>query len=212
MPSLQRVGVMLETVQLSDISCVDLLGWLSSEIIKAASEFVPPDIRPLATDMTFYYISSDLEPTTLTPSIKVIPTCTYDTAPRDLDILLIGGPLLSHRPPAADKFMKEAAKETKVIMTTCIGSAWLASSGVLNGKKATTNRGALDMVKQMYPEVDWQDERWTIDGKFWTSGGAAAGVDMVATYIKEHFAKPIADFALVMLDVDPTVRGRYYAA
>ena len=88
----------------------------------------------------------------------------------------------------------------------------MASSGVLNGKKATTNRVTLDIAKRMYPEVDWQDERWTIDGKFWTAGGAAAGVDMVATYIKEHFAKPIVDFALETLDVDPTARGRYYAA
>jgi len=211
MPALQ-IGVMLESVQLSDVTCVDLLAWMSRECIEAASDFAPPDVRPLATDMTFHYISSDLEPTTLTPSIKVIPTCTYDTAPRDLDILLIGGPLLNHRPPAADKFMKEAAKETKVIMTTCVGSVWLASSGVLNGKKATTTRGVLDMVKQMHPEVDWQDERWTIDGKFWTSGGAGAGFDMMATYIKEHFAKPIVDLALASLDVDPTVRGRYYAA
>jgi transcriptional regulator GlxA family with amidase domain len=97
-------------------------------------------------------------------------------------------------------------------MTTCTGAMWLASSGVLNGKKATTNRGALVVAKQIHPEVDWQDERWTIDGKFWTAGGAGAGVDMVATYIKEHFEKPIVDFTLAVLDCDPTARGRYYAA
>jgi transcriptional regulator GlxA family with amidase domain len=89
---------------------------------------------------------------------------------------------------------------------------WLASAGVLNGRKATTNRGALEVAKQLYPEVDWQDERWTTDGKFWTSGGAGAGIDMVGAYIKEHFEKPIVDFVLAALDYDPTIRGRYYAA
>jgi transcriptional regulator GlxA family with amidase domain len=108
--------------------------------------------------------------------------------------------------------MKEAAKGTKLIMTTCIGSMWLASAGVLDGKKATTNRGALPFAKQMHPEVDWQDERWTVDGKFWTSGGASAGIDMIATYVMEHFEKPLVGFALESLDIDPTARGRYYTA
>jgi len=162
--------------------------------------------------MTFHYISTSLEPAMMTPSIKFIPTCTYETAPRDLDVLIIGGPLITHRPAAADKFLKEAATQTKLIMTVCTGAMWLASAGVLNGRKATTNRSTLGIAKQLYPEVDWQDERWTVDGKFWTSGGAGAGVDMVGTYIKEHFEKPIVDFVLALLDYDPTIRGRYYAA
>jgi len=204
-----QIGVMMESVQLCDITCIDLFGGLS---IKACGDLMPPAVRPLGMDITFHYISTNLEPAMMTPSIKIIPTCTYDTAPRDLDVLIIGGPLISHRPPTADKFMKEAAKEAKLIMTTCTGAMWLASSGVLDGKKATTNRCALGVAKQMYPEVDWQDERWTIDGKFWTSGGAGAGIDMVTAYIKEHFKKPIVDFTLESLDFDPTVRGRYYAA
>jgi transcriptional regulator GlxA family with amidase domain len=121
------------------------------------------------------YIPSTLEPTNMTPSVKVVPTITYDDAPRNLDILLIGGPMPSHRPAAADKFMKEAVKETKNILTTCTGAMWLASSGVLDGKKATTNRLFLGMAKQMYPNVEWMDQRWVVDGSIWTSGGAFAG-------------------------------------
>ena len=111
----------------------------------------------------------------MTPTMKIVPTDTYDDAPRDLDVLIIGGPLPSHRPASADKFMKEATEKTKLIMTTCVGSLWLASSGVMNGKKATTNRFALPMAKEMYPEVEWLDQRWVTDGKLWTSGGAGAG-------------------------------------
>ena len=71
--------------------------------------------------------------------------------------------------------MKEAFPRTKTVMTTCIGSIWLASSGVLKGMKATTNRGFLPMAKKMHPEIDWQDQRWVVDGKLWTSGDAGAG-------------------------------------
>ncbi len=172
-----QIGVMLENVQLSDITGIDVFGNLSTEYIKVVTdEFDIPGMMPLATDMKFHYISSKLEQTLMTPSLVVQPTVTYEDAPRDLDILIIGGPSLHQRPAAADIFLKEASKETKIIMTTCIGSLWLASSGVLDGKRATTNRGALPLAKKLYPKVEWIDQRWVVDGKYWTAGGAGAGM------------------------------------
>ncbi len=112
---------------------------------------------------------------------------------------------MSHRPEAAAVFMREAAKETKVILTVCTGGAWLASSGVLDGRKATTNREVLEVSKTLYPNVDWQDQRWTIDDTakpvLWTAGGARAGMDMIATYVMEKFDKRLATFATTVLDV-----------
>lgn len=176
-----QIGVMLETVQLSDITGIDVFGNLSPEYVKVVTDdFDVPNMMPFATEMKFHYISSNLEHTKMTPSLVVQPTVTYESCPRDLDILIIGGPSLHHRPAAADTFLKEASKETKIIMTTCIGSLWLASSGVLDGKSATTNRGALPLAKKLYPKVEWMDQRWVVDGKYWTAGGAGAGMSIFA--------------------------------
>ena len=166
---------MLEEVQLADIACIDLLGSISHDRLLALGDLASPDLRAHAVEMKFHYISSSLSPTNMTSSVCVMPTITYDDAPRDLDILLIGGPMPSHRPKAADRFMKEAARETKCIMTTCTGAMWLASSGVLDGKRATTNKMFLGMAREMYPGVEWLDQRWVVDGEIWTSGGAFAG-------------------------------------
>ena len=167
---------MMEAVQLSDIVGIDVLGNLSTEYVNlAAPGLGSPDLLPLAREMTFHYISTTLEPTFMTPSVKIVPTVTYDDAPRDLDILIIGGPMLTHRPAPADKFMKEAFQKTKVTMTTCVGALWLASAGVLDGKKATTNREALELARKLYPKTQWLDQRWVVDGNLWTSGGAGAG-------------------------------------
>ncbi|MCJ1256405.1 hypothetical protein MMC24_004226 [Lignoscripta atroalba] len=209
-----QVGVMMEAVQLSDITCIDILGNLSTEYLKASATFGGDsgvDLVGLGTDVVFHYISTTLDPAFMTPSMRVLPTVTYDDAPRDLDILIIGGPLPTHRPAAADKFMKEAAEHTKTVMTTCVGGMWLASAGVLDGKRATTNRGAVEMARKMYPKVDWVDgERWVVDGKFWTAGGAGAGIDMVGTFARERFDERVVAFALEGLDFDPSVRGRFY--
>jgi hypothetical protein len=105
-------------------------------------------------------------------------------------------------------------------------------AGCLDGKKATTNRGALGLAKQMHPQVEWLDQRWVIDGNVWTSGAAGAGmskagfwfyfmsprlmhcagIDMIATYLQENFPKLTVDMmALDGLDFDPVARGQFYA-
>jgi putative intracellular protease/amidase len=70
--------------------------------------------------------------------------------------------------------------KTKTILTTCVGAMWLAKSGVLDGKRATTNRVVLGSASKM-SKVNWLDQRWVIeDGHFegaqiWTAGGAGCG-------------------------------------
>ncbi|KAH7400932.1 class I glutamine amidotransferase-like protein [Phaeosphaeria sp. MPI-PUGE-AT-0046c] len=178
-----RVGVLYEGVQMSDLVGLDLLGHHTPEVMSINIQ-ISPLLAPLmqyTTPMDFLYISSSMSTAWVTPTMHVQPTHTYDTVPRDLDILVIGGPNPGTVPDASLKFLQEAAKETKIILTTCTGAMWLAKSGVLDGKKATTNRLALEGAKQMFPKVKWVDQRWVVedgladDAKIWTAGGAGCG-------------------------------------
>lgn len=185
-----RIGVMMETVQLSDIIGADILASFRSESIEEAYAFAPDlvgPLRPYAPDMTFYFLASSLEPAGTTMGLKYTPNMTYDDCPRDLDIVLIGGPWPTHRPEAATKFMKEAWEKTPVWLTTCTGSLWLASSGVLEGFQATTNRTFLPTARQLNSDVNWVEKRWVIQPKpykggselkpeVWTAGAAGCGM------------------------------------
>lgn len=202
-----HIGVMCEAVQLSDILGIDMLGTLSTEYLAVASTIVPTALRTRGTEMTFHYIASSLDASIMTPSIRFIPTTTYATCRRDLDILLIGGPPLTHRPAAATQFLQEAVPQSGTVLTTCIGSMWLASAGVLDGRAATTNRGALEMARLMHPNVDWKDQRWVVDGKFWTAGGAGVGLDMVAEFMRGRFDGELVEFGLELLEFTPAGRG-----
>ena len=57
----------------------------------------------------------------------------------------------------------------------------MARSGVLEGKKATTNRVMLGMAQKMFPGTEWVDRRWVVDegwfdgAEIWTAGGAGCG-------------------------------------
>lgn len=71
------------------------------------------------------------------------------------------------------------ARASNFVATVCTGSALLARTGLLDGRKATSNKAAFAWVKQQGPNVIWQDcARWVVDGKFWTSSGVSAGMDM----------------------------------
>ncbi|KAK4161106.1 class I glutamine amidotransferase-like protein [Cladorrhinum sp. PSN259] len=240
-----RIGVMLEQVQLSDIVAIDIFGNLSQAYLSQIKSLDPSGdsqnskfavFDSLALDIQFFYISSTLEPTVTTPptfldaklgakggygGFKYLPNTTYDTCPRDLDILLIGGPLPTHRPPQADKFMKEAWTKTRVWMTTCVGSMWAASAGLLEGKKVTTNKGFLDVAEKMYPGTEWKYQRWVVDekeyegggkGELWTGGGAGTGIDMVGQYCLDNFGWEFVNtMALDGLDFNPGGKaGQFY--
>jgi transcriptional regulator GlxA family with amidase domain len=75
-------------------------------------------------------------------------------------------------------------------LSVCTGSAVLAKCGVLDGKKATTNKRAFDWVRENGPLVNWErHSRWSVDGKFYTSSGVSAGIDMALGFVSDRFGR-----------------------
>lgn len=90
--------------------------------------------------------------------------------------------------------LNEIASQSTYCLTVCTGSALLAKTGLLDGRKATSNKRAFDWVKSVSTEVDWITRaRWVVDGKFYTSSGVSAGMDMSLGFINDRFGKEFAD-------------------
>lgn len=94
--------------------------------------------------------------------------------------------------------LKEYADKSKYCLTVCTGSALLAKTGLLKSKQATSNKLAFEWVKSVDEEVQWiKKARWVADGKFYTSSGVSAGMDMALGFVSDHLgrirAKDIAD-------------------
>ena len=89
--------------------------------------------------------------------------------------------------------VKTLAEMSQKVLTVCTGSALLARTGLLKLKKATSNKISWDWVIQQDPEVHWiKKARWTVDGKYYTSSGITAGIDMALGFIADTFTPEIA--------------------
>ena len=106
-----------------------------------------------------------------------------------LDVVLVPGGMGTRqevRNEALLSWIREIATAAECVTSVCTGSALLAKAGVLDGKRATSNKWSLDWVMSQGPEVDWvRKARWVTDGKFWTSSGVSAGMDMSLALIEE---------------------------
>lgn len=105
---------------------------------------------------------------------------------RDLVLLLPGGQ--GTRAGVSDAGLLAAlrlmAQQARYVLTVCTGSALLAKTGLLDGRAATSNKKAWEWVTSTAPAVRWQRRaRWCVDGKFYTSSGVSAGMDMALAFV-----------------------------
>lgn len=76
-------------------------------------------------------------------------------------------------------WIAQASEEVEYSLGVCTGSALLARAGVLDGQRATTNKAAFSWVAEQGPRTEWvKRARWVESGKFVTSSGVSAGMDM----------------------------------
>jgi transcriptional regulator GlxA family with amidase domain len=69
----------------------------------------------------------------------------------------------------------------------CTGVAFLAESGLLDGRRATTHWGVAEIFRKRYPKVKWQPDLFlTEDGRLFCSGGVYASIDL-SLYLVEKF-------------------------
>jgi len=157
-----------------------------------------------AIDIEFHHINETMDPVALTAGMKVLPTTTCDDCP-PLDFLLIGGPdpFNFHLSDRFAEFLRAHVKAGKGLFATCTGGLAIAPSGILDGKNATTNHGALEIAKKMSPNVRWTQKQWVVDGNIWTAGGACAGMDMMAHWVIQNYGMDIARLGLYQLDFEP---------
>ncbi|KAL7813116.1 class I glutamine amidotransferase-like protein [Trichoderma gracile] len=203
-----HVGTIVFAYQVVDAAGpTDLLTSAQKSVLKAVQEYGPIDeeIVSRAPEFVFHYIGVDREPVLLGSSqLTIVPSTTVDECP-DIDILLVPGPYLHNFElhPKQAEFIRKHAEAGKLLWTTCTGASIVASTGVLDGKRATVNNVEYSWVRKRWPKVNWtREKKWVVDGNIWTSSGACAGVDMVAHWLEENYGLDLLIQASNSLDYE----------
>ena len=91
-------------------------------------------------------------------------------------------------------FIKAKSEKANYILSVCTGTTLLAKSGILSGKKATTNKRVFNWVIQFGKDINWiKKARWIKDGNIYTSSGVSAGMDMALGFISDILNIDIAE-------------------
>ncbi|EOA84965.1 uncharacterized protein SETTUDRAFT_137217 [Exserohilum turcica Et28A] len=174
------------------------------------------------------YIAETLDPVTTRPALAAMnplnssvyptltPTHTFETAP-PLDVLIIpGGP--GWRNPttlnATMQYIRDTTPKVRHVLTICTGSALAARSGILNGKRATSNKLSWVTTVENNPNTTWvPSARWVEENEssppIWSSSGVTAGIDMMLHWVEKTYtpenATTIARFIEHVRITDPSV-------
>lgn len=145
-------------------------------------------------------------------SQEIVPTGTFDDflplAPgarsssgdgkskKEIDVLIVPGGAGTRFPeviqPVID-FVRGVYPSLRYAVSVCTGSGVFARAGILDGKRATTNKLRWGDIIALRTEVDWvRNARWVADGNIWTSSGVSAGIDVTLALTREVYGGDVA--------------------
>jgi transcriptional regulator GlxA family with amidase domain len=124
-------------------------------------------------------------------SLGLTPDCSINDI-KHTDIIIIAAPGWDVLDQIAKNtslvpWVKKWHARGAYIAGACTGVAFLAESGLLDGRKATTHWGVAEIFRQRYPKVRWQTDQFvTEDRGLFCSGGVYASIDL-SLYLVEKF-------------------------
>jgi transcriptional regulator GlxA family with amidase domain len=139
------------------------------------------------------------------PGVRVVADAAMADAPK-LDWLLIPGGIGTRREvdnPTILDWLRTRSATAERVAAVCTGASLLASAGLLDGRRATTNKAVFGWVKSTGPKVNWVPQaRWVHDGRFSTSSGVSAGIDMTLDLIAKYVSADTSEALAKAMEYD----------
>ncbi len=135
--------------------------------------------------------------------VQVI-TEQLDEIEKNLDIFLIPGGYgtrIEVNNMLLIEKIREVSNASQYVLTVCTGTALLAKTGLLDNRKTTSNKRAFAWVMTNGANVLWgKKARWVVDGKYYTSSGVSAGMDMSLDFLKDRHGVDLAKRVAVEIE------------
>jgi transcriptional regulator GlxA family with amidase domain len=132
-------------------------------------------------DFHVYTVSEKAAPLNTISGFTIYPKYSFDDCPPP-DILIVPGGIGSRTEmynESLTSWINETASTAELVLSVCTGALLLAKANLLDGLSITTNRRAIDLLRQVAPSNSRivEDVRYVDNGKIIMSAGVTAGID-----------------------------------
>ena len=126
----------------------------------------------------------------------VVPDFTFEDAPQPR-VVIVGAQMRDD--VRTVDWIRHAAQKADLVASVCTGAFLLGKTGLLDGKRATTNRNAYDDFEKSFPKVKLvRGVRFIDSGDVATATGLTAGIDLAIHIVERYYgpkvAQKIADY------------------
>jgi cyclohexyl-isocyanide hydratase len=163
----------------------------------------PYEVLSRVSGWTLDLVAASLEPVRTDRGLTILPTKTRESAAPS-DILVIpGGTGIDHAmlDEAWLAYARLESERAKYVFGICTGSLLLAAAGLLHGRRAGGHWQARDFLTKFGAIPS--DERMTVDGKFYTSGGVTSGIDAAFRVVADVAGEDAARQIQLLIEYDP---------
>lgn len=111
---------------------------------------------------------------------NINPHYCFNEHPK-IDLLIVVGGIHTEelKKPSVINWVSTISKEATIVASVCTGAFLLAEAGLLSNLKVTTHWEDIENLQKSYPKLTViENQPWVDQGKFVTSGGISAGIDM----------------------------------
>ena len=135
--------------------------------------------------------------------LRLVPNVTRETAKKSDIIVIPGGTGIDTAmlDPAWVAFVKREAAHSQYIFGVCTGSLLLGAAGLLVGRRAGGHWQARDLLTNFGAMVS--NDRMTVDGNIYTSGGVTSGIDMALRVVGDLAGERVAGKIQLAMEYDP---------
>lgn len=120
-----------------------------------------------------------------------------------IDLLIVVGGIHSEelKKSKVINWISETANLSAITASVCTGAFLLAEAGLLNGLSVTTHWEDISDLKSNYPKLKvLENKRWVSDGKYITSGGISAGIDMSLYLVSQLLSVELAEKTALQME------------
>lgn len=196
---------MTETVAIfvfPDVEVLDFAG--PFEVFSTAARVAARQTADAPTPCSVFTVSATPDPVVARGGLKIQPDWHFTNHP-PADLLIIPGGVVDAEMdnPVVLEWMRRCSATAKLTASVCTGSFLLAAAGILRRGRVTTHWENIEELASRFPDLDVvSDCRVADQGRYLTSAGISAGIDMSLHLVERRFGRELAQATARQMDYD----------